>query len=63
MLGSLLASGYVLCNSALAKPNAEAALNLLKTGSERFVSGTSIHSNTSSARLILAGKEDQRKSA
>ncbi len=59
MLGGLLASGLIFCGMAVAKPNAEEALDLLKKGNERFVSGNSIHPNTSSERLIQAGKEDQ----
>ena len=58
-LSSLLALGLILCSIASAKPNAAEALDLLKQGNERFVSGSSIHPNTSSERLIQAGKEDQ----
>ena len=63
ILGGLLSLGLLFCGMAIAKPNVEEALDLLKKGNERFVSGTSIHPNTSSERLILAGKEDQGKYA
>ncbi len=59
ILGGLLSLGFIFCGVASAKPNADEALDLLKKGNERFVSGTSIHPNTSSERLILAGREDQ----
>ena len=58
-LGSLLAFLLVFANNVVAKPNAEESLDLLKKGNERFVSGASMHRNTSSKRLIQAGKENQ----
>jgi carbonic anhydrase len=46
--------------AALASPlTADQALNLLKEGNIRFVSGTAMHPHTDAARLIQAGKENQ----
>jgi len=58
-VGGLLVSGLLCCGLAVAKPNSEMALDLLKKGNDRFVSGTSLHPNTGSERLIQAAKEDQ----
>ena len=59
VVNCICVAGLFLCSIANAKPNAAEALDLLKQGNERFVSGTSIHPNTGSERLIQAGKEDQ----
>ncbi|WP_084553440.1 carbonic anhydrase [Desulfopila aestuarii] len=59
VLSTLLVSWLIFCDIAAAKPNADEALDLLKKGNERFVSGMSMHPNTSSERLIQAGKENQ----
>ena len=59
MISGLLVSMLIFGGIATAKPNAEESLNLLKKGNARFVSGASMHPNTSSKRLIQAGKEDQ----
>jgi carbonic anhydrase len=41
------------------KPSADKIIQMLKEGNERFSSGKSIFPNSDSARLQLAGKEDQ----
>jgi carbonic anhydrase len=52
--GSALASG-----SKAAKPSPDKAIEMLKAGNERFVSGKAIRPNADAARLALAGKENQ----
>lgn len=44
---------------AASKPDASAAVTILKDGNARFVSGQSNHPHTDSARLIQAGSENQ----
>lgn len=58
-ISTILAAGLIFCSMAIAKPNADEALSLLKQGNARFVSGSSAHPNTSSKRLIQAGQENQ----
>lgn len=41
------------------KPSPDQAIQILKDGNERFVSGTSQHPRQNKERLIQAGKEDQ----
>ncbi|MDC7222737.1 MAG: carbonic anhydrase [Spirochaetales bacterium] len=41
------------------KPTPDEVLAMLKKGNHRFVSGKSLHPNTSSERLIQSGKESQ----
>jgi len=45
--------------SALAKPNADGALKLLKEGNARFVAGESRHPHTDKQRILQAGRENQ----
>ncbi len=59
VLLGLLVSMLIFAGSAVAKPNPAKALELLRNGNERFVSGTSLHPNIDLKRLIQAGKEDQ----
>ncbi len=59
IISSIVSLMLFFAGIAIAKPNAEKSLELLKKGNERFVSGTSIHPNTSSKRLIQAGRENQ----
>lgn len=44
---------------AIAKPSPGQALTMLMEGNKRFVSGESLHPNTSAKRLIQAGAENQ----
>ena len=48
---------------AASKPSPDGCIALLKAGNARFVSGTSEHPNTNAARLIQAGRENQRDHA
>lgn len=43
----------------LRKPDPDQALNMLKEGNERFLSGKSQHPHTDAVRIALAGVEDQ----
>jgi carbonic anhydrase len=45
--------------SKVEKPSPDEALNMLKEGNARFVSGKSEHPHMDAARLIQAGKENQ----
>ncbi len=45
--------------NAASKPDPDGCIALLKAGNARFVAGTSEHPNTTLARLIQAGKENQ----
>ena len=46
-------------NIAGAKPNSSAALQMLKEGNGRFVSGAANHPHSDKSRVALAGKESQ----
>ncbi|MCI5219413.1 MAG: carbonic anhydrase [Candidatus Electrothrix sp. LOE2] len=54
-----LAGAPALANSKAKKPSPDEAIQMLKEGNARFVSGKSIYPHTDTARLIQAGKEDQ----
>ena len=45
------------------KPNALQVLKILKEGNDRFSSGQAIYEHTGAARLVLAGKENQKNYA
>ena len=45
------------------KPNALQVLKILKEGNDRFSSGQAIYPHTGAARLVLAGKENQKNYA
>ena len=46
-------------NAATQKPGPDEAIDLLKAGNARFVTGQCQHSNTDSGRLAQAGRENQ----
>ncbi len=54
-----LAATPVLASSKVEKPSPDEAIQMLKDGNARFVSGKSAHPHTDAARLIQAGKENQ----
>jgi len=49
--------------AAYEKPSPAEALEMLKSGNQRFYSGQAIHPHTDDSRLALAGMEDQGKYA
>ena len=49
----------VSCSDSNVRPTPDQAINRLKLGNKRFVSGKSQHPNADAMRLALAGKEDQ----
>lgn len=58
----LLAASPALSSGSgakIAKPSPDAAITKLKDGNNRFVEGKTNHPHSDSARLILAGKENQ----
>ena len=65
--GTVLSAALVLATvshawaseASASKPDASAAVAILKDGNERFVSGQTTHPHTDSARLIQAGSENQ----
>lgn len=54
---------FATTSLAVAKPNAEEALSLLKAGNERFVAGKSQYPHTGKDRVELCGKENQKDHA
>ena len=57
---ALVTMPYVWASDVVSsKPDAAAAVTILKDGNQRFVSGQSQHPHTDSARLIQAGSENQ----
>ncbi len=55
-----LTCGPVMASASKAsKPSPDEAIAMLKAGNERFVTGKATHPHTDSARLALAGKENQ----
>jgi len=48
-----------MASSKAAKPSPDAALEMLKGGNARFISGKSNHPHSDAKRLIQAGKENQ----
>lgn len=50
---------YVFAKSTAKKPGPVEAVEILKKGNARFVSGNAIHPHTGFARLAKAGKENQ----
>lgn len=60
----VLAAAPAMANtSKVEKPSPDEAIQILKDGNTRFVSGKSIHPHADVARLIQAGKENQRDHA
>lgn len=53
----------IATTSKVEKPSPDEAIQMLKEGNARFVSGKSIHPHADVARLIQAGKENQRDHA
>ncbi len=59
---ALLAAGILTlasCSDSNVKPTPDQAINRLKLGNKRFVSGKSEHPHADARRLALAGTEDQ----
>ena len=56
---ALTAAPAIAKTSKVKKPSSDKAIQMLKEGNARFVSGKSIHPHTDAARLIQAGSENQ----